>query len=119
MPADQRALAVAQATLTDPASRRPVQAMCSSEGIGIRTLQRAFRKEVGMDFESWRRQVRLMKSIELLVAGGSVKEVAYAIGYQEPSAFVALFRAAFGVTPKAWVLSFGKLSAHSQQLKSS
>jgi len=113
MPVDKRAIAVADAILTDPSSRGSVREMCSSVGIGVRTLQRVFRKEVGMDFESWRRQVRLMKSIELLVAGASVKEVAYAIGYREPSAFVALFRAAFGVTPKAWVLSFGKLNAHS------
>jgi AraC-like DNA-binding protein len=106
MPVDPRALAVAQSTLADPASRRCIQELCISAGIGIRTLQRVFRKEVGMDFESWRRQVRLMKSIELLVAGRSVKEVAYAVGYREPGPFVALFRAAFGVTPKAWVLSY-------------
>ena len=56
-----------------------------------------------MDFESWRRQVRLMKGIELLVAGRSVKEVAYAVGYRQASAFVQLFRKTMGTTPKAWV----------------
>jgi AraC-like DNA-binding protein len=44
-----------------------------------------------------------MKAVELLVAGLSVKEVAYSVGYQEPSAFVALFRKTFGNTPKAWI----------------
>src|SRR2546422_875725 len=83
--------------------RDSLASLCKSVGVGVRTLQRAFRRDIGMDFESWRRQVRLMKAVELLVAGRSVKEVAFLVGYQEPSAFVALFRGAFGDTPKKWV----------------
>ena len=56
-----------------------------------------------MSFESWRRQARLMKAVELLVSGCAVKEVAFEVGYQQPSAFVEMFRAALGATPKAWV----------------
>jgi AraC-like DNA-binding protein len=103
LPKDQRALAVAQAVLANPAIRTSMQSMCASTGVGVRTLQRIFLREVGTDFEFWRRQVRLMRAIELLVSGGSVKEVSFAVGYQNPSAFVALFRGTFGTTPKAWV----------------
>jgi AraC-like DNA-binding protein len=56
-----------------------------------------------MSFEFWRRQVRLMKGIELLVAGRSVKAVAADVGYRQPSAFVELFRQTLGVTPGTWV----------------
>jgi AraC-like DNA-binding protein len=42
-----------------------------------------------------------MKAVELLVSRLSVKEVGFSVGYQQPSAFVALFRATFGVTPEA------------------
>jgi len=59
---------------------------------------RIFRAEVGVDFETWQRQVRLMKGVEPLVGGCSV-----AVGYQEASTFVALFRATFATTPKAWL----------------
>jgi AraC-like DNA-binding protein len=56
-----------------------------------------------MSFEFWRRQVRLMKGIELLVAGRSVKTVAADVGYRQPSAFVELFRQTLGMTPRTWV----------------
>ncbi|HTP88255.1 MAG TPA: helix-turn-helix transcriptional regulator [Bryobacteraceae bacterium] len=102
LPRDPRALAVAQSLMRDPARGTAMHALCAHAGASVRTIQRAFRREVGMDFESWRRQVRLMKGIELLVAGRSVKEVAYAVGYRQPSAFVQLFRKTMGTTPKAW-----------------
>jgi AraC-like DNA-binding protein len=103
LPKDSRALAVAKVVLADPTPRLPLSHLCASAGVSVRTLQRAFRKDVGIDFEHWRRQVRLMKAVEMLVAGASVKEVSFAIGYQEPNTFVALFRSTFGTTPKAWI----------------
>ena len=56
-----------------------------------------------MSFEFWRRQVRLMKGIELLVAGRSVKTISAEVGYRQPNAFVELFRQTLGMTPRAWV----------------
>jgi AraC-like DNA-binding protein len=103
MPGDPRAIAVAQAVLADPARSKTLAALCAESGVGVRTLERLFRKDAGMDFESWRRQVRLMKAVELLVSGQSVKEIAAGIGYRQSSAFVQMFRRAFGTTPKAWV----------------
>jgi AraC-like DNA-binding protein len=50
-----------------------------------------------------------MKAIEILVSGGSVKQAAFSVGYQEPSAFVALFRVSFGTTPKAWISALERL----------
>jgi AraC-like DNA-binding protein len=76
----------------------------------VRTLERIFRREVGAGFEGWRRQARLMRAIELLVSGHSVKEVSFAVGYQHPSAFVALFRETFGTTPKAWISALKRLN---------
>jgi len=70
--------------------------------VSVRTIQRIFRKDIGIDFESWRRQVRLTKAVELLVSGRSVKEVAFSVGYRQASAFVETFRRTFGMTPKAW-----------------
>jgi AraC-like DNA-binding protein len=51
-----------------------------------------------------------MKAVELLIAGSSVKEAAYAVGYHQPTAFVALFKRTFGTTPKAWVSGLERLS---------
>jgi AraC-like DNA-binding protein len=103
LPQDVRARAIADAVSANPAVGQPLAVMCDSAGVSVRTIQRIFRREVGSDFEFWRRQVRLMKAVELLVSGRSVKEVSFALGYHQPSAFVEMFRGVLGTTPKAWV----------------
>ena len=108
-PRDQRANNVAQMVMDNPACPISLKSMCASAAVSVRTLERTFRREVGTDFECWRRQMRLMKAIELLVAGHRVKEVAFAVGYQSAGAFVALFRATFGITPKAWISALERL----------
>jgi transcriptional regulator GlxA family with amidase domain len=110
LPTDYRALAVAQKVIANPADCTPLKSICRSAGISVRTLERVFRKEVGTDFQYWRRQMRLMKAIELLVAGQRVKEVAFSVGYKHPSAFLALFRATFGTTPKAWTSRYARIA---------
>jgi AraC-like DNA-binding protein len=111
LPNDQRAKDVAQQVIENPACPISLKSMCVSAGVSVRTLERIYHREVGTDFECWRRQVRLMKAIELLVAGYSVKEAAFSVGYQHPSAFVALFRATFGTTPRAWISALESLSS--------
>jgi AraC-like DNA-binding protein len=110
LPREARALAVAQAVLAAPSRVRLFADLCGEAGVSVRTMQRVFRKEVGIDFESWRRQARLTKAVELLVAGRSVKEVAFAVGYRQVSAFVETFRRTFGLTPKAWTVWLEKSS---------
>ena len=103
LPEDSRARGVAEAFLANQADAPSLHALCRKVGVSARTVQRTFRFEVGTSFEFWRRQVRLMKGIELLVAGRSVKTVAAEVGYRQPSAFVELFRQTLGMTPRKWV----------------
>jgi AraC-like DNA-binding protein len=74
-------------------------ALARAAGIGQRTLERRFRAETGLGPAAWRRQRGLLTALEKLAAGEPVKAVAAAAGYAAPSAFVAAFRAAFGITP--------------------
>jgi AraC-like DNA-binding protein/quercetin dioxygenase-like cupin family protein len=108
LPSESRALLVARAVLADPAQSKSFARLCTDAGASVRTIQRIFLKEIGTDFESWRRQLRLTRAIELLVAGYSVKEIAARIGYRQPSAFVATFRRTFSTTPKAWMLDLAR-----------
>jgi transcriptional regulator GlxA family with amidase domain len=103
MPHDTRALALAQDTIRVTRQTKPLHSQCRRLGLSVRTMQRIFRREVGIDFETWRRQARLMKAVELLAQGRSVKEVSFAVGYRQPGSFVTLFRETFGTTPKAWI----------------
>jgi transcriptional regulator GlxA family with amidase domain len=99
IPQDPRARAIADAVIDNPGERRSLAILCYSVGASVRTIQRVFQREVGSDFEFWRRQVRLMKAVELLVSGRSVKEVGFALGYRQPTAFVEMFRGILGTTP--------------------
>lgn len=102
LPTDPRALRFAQNSISTLASSALVAEQCRDAGVSVRTMERIFQKEVGMSFEAWRRQVRLMKAIELLVEGCPVKEVAATVGYRQPGAFIELFRNTLGMTPKSW-----------------
>lgn len=111
LPQDSRALEVARRVFAEPAARSSLGDLCQSAGVSVRTLQRIFQREVGLDFETWRRQVRLMRAVELLVEGRSVKETAFMVGYQQPGAFLALFKATFAMTPKAWIADLNRRHA--------
>jgi AraC-like DNA-binding protein len=111
LPLETRALSVAQAVMKDPSKTQTLAALCAGVGASVRTIQRSFRNDIGTDFETWRRQVRLTKAVELLVAGCAVKVVAYSVGYRQSSAFVEAFRRSFGLAPKAWMSALKKLDS--------
>ena len=96
---DPRAKRVALAFESDPADRRPRAAWARFAGASERTLERLFHAEAGMSFGRWQRQVRLMRALEGLAEGRSVTEVGLAVGFDTPSAFIAMFRSAMGTTP--------------------
>jgi AraC-like DNA-binding protein len=115
LPREQRARALADLILRNPAEAKSMATLCAQVGVSVRTIERTFRREVGSDFESWRRQVRLTKAVELLVSGCSIKEIAFKIGYRQSSAFVELFRQTFGTTPKVWISALENLGLPSTQ----
>jgi AraC-like DNA-binding protein len=103
LPREPRALAAAEAVLKNASQGQRMASLCADVGISARTLERLFRRELGTDFESWRRQARLTKAVHLLISGNSVKQAAFGVGYRQTSAFVEAFRRFFGATPKAWI----------------
>lgn len=110
LPSEPRARAIADAIVRNPAERQTLAKMCHAAGASVRTIERIFRREVGSDFEFWRRQVRLMKAVELLISGRSVKETSFVLGYRQPTAFVQMFRGVLGATPGAWVQGVKRLN---------
>jgi AraC-like DNA-binding protein len=103
LPADVRALHVARAVMDSMSECPSLEALCRRAGASVRTIERAFRRDVGTTFEVWRRQLRIIRAIELLSAGHTVKEAAYKVGYRQPSAFVEMFRQILGTTPMTWM----------------
>jgi AraC-like DNA-binding protein len=99
MPRDPRARRVADALRADPGDRRTLAGWGRVAGASERTIERLFRDETALCFGAWRQQARLLAGLERLAAGESVTEVALHVGFEGPSAFIAMFRRAMGTTP--------------------
>jgi AraC-like DNA-binding protein len=96
---DPRARAIAEALEHDPRDRRTLREFGRDVGASERTLQRLFTAETGSTFGHWRTQLRLQHGVIALGQGHSVSTATTTSGYNEPSAFIAAFRSAFGTTP--------------------
>ncbi|MBY8826340.1 helix-turn-helix transcriptional regulator [Sphingomonas colocasiae] len=102
MPADPRLMRIAEALADDPADARALEDWARWTGASARTLSRRFVAETGFTFTAWRQRVRLLRSLEMLATGSPVTHVALDLGFSTPSAFIAMFRQAFGETPAAY-----------------
>ncbi|MEW9548611.1 helix-turn-helix transcriptional regulator [Nonomuraea sp. NPDC050783] len=98
-PRDPRLAAVCAALHRDPADRRTLAALAAGTGASERTLTRLFHRELGMSFPQWRTQLRLHHALLLLADGLPVTAVAHRCGWASASAFIDVFRRAFGYTP--------------------
>lgn len=99
MPQDIRLLRIAQTLSDNPDDGRRLEEWAVWAGMSSRTLTRRFRAETGFSFNEWRQRIRLLRSLELLAAGKPVTAIALDLGYDNVSAFIALFRQIFGTTP--------------------
>jgi AraC-like DNA-binding protein len=91
-----------------PADPRGPEAWGRELGMSGRTLARRFEAELGMSLRSWRRRLRLFKSIELMGGGLSVTQTAMELGYGSTSAFVYAFRSDMGCSPQAYMRGDGR-----------
>ena len=99
LPTDPRLLRVARAVLDDLADERGVEALAAWAGISPRTLARRFIIETGFAPSAWRQRARILRALELLAAGQPVTTIALDLGYDNVSAFIAMFKRVMGVTP--------------------
>ena len=104
---DPRLRPIARALTRDPADPRTLADWAAQAGASARTLARLFRRDTGMTFGQWRQQVRLLAALALLAEGRPVTTVALDLGYDSQSAFIAMFRRAFGVTPGRYFATEG------------
>ncbi|CAH0281513.1 HTH-type transcriptional regulator NimR [Massilia sp. Bi118] len=98
-PRDARAMKAASIARGDPGHLLSLQDIARRVGASDRTLDRLFAAEAGVGFGAWRRNLRLLLALERLANGEPVGLVASAVGYENPSSFVAMFKATFGATP--------------------
>lgn len=99
LPRDPRLQRLVLAWSDAPDDTRPLAAWAADIGMAPRTLARRFLEETGLTLGAWRQQARLMRAQEMLAAGHSVTAAALESGYDNVSAFIAMFKREYGVTP--------------------
>lgn len=86
--------------LRDHLHEARLDGLSSAVGLSIRTLQRRCETELGLSWRDLLREVRMMRSLELLASyGHSVSAVASAVGFARVGAFTTAFTGRFGMTP--------------------
>jgi len=108
MPEDARLLRVARGILDDLADPRGLEAWGEAAAMAPRTLTRRFTAETGFSLADWRQRARLMQAMARLAAGDPVNTVALDLGYDNVSAFIAMFRRALGTTPGRFFTAAGR-----------
>ncbi|MGB0683168.1 MAG: AraC family transcriptional regulator [Magnetovibrionaceae bacterium] len=99
---ERRLKPILDALVASPGDRRTLADWASASAASERTLARLFTRETGLNFREWRTRARLLSALDQLGRGNSVAEVAYDLGYDSPSAFIARFREELGKTPKRY-----------------
>lgn len=98
-PSDPRARRAAELLVTHPDRDWRLDEVSRQAGASKRSLERIFRRETGMTLGRWRQRARLIHSLRLVASGQPVTQVALAVGYRSPSAYVSAFRRVLGATP--------------------
>ena len=99
MPTDRRLRRLAETLIDDPSVRFTIEEWGARVGASNRTLTRLFQKETGMSFVRWRQQLHIGLALQRLASGHSVTNITFDLGYESPSAFIAMFRRMLGTTP--------------------
>lgn len=102
MPSSDLARPIAMALRNNPADKRTLREWGRAVGASERTLAREFVAGTGVPFGRWRTLLRVQAALPMLAAGDPVGRVAYRVGYDTPSAFVAAFRRETGTTPSGY-----------------
>jgi AraC-like DNA-binding protein len=74
--------------------------VAARHGLTGRTLDRHFKRQLGMNFGEWCRRAALLRALAWFAEGRPVTAVALDLGYSSLSAFCAMFKRETGRTPR-------------------
>lgn len=102
---NQKLKIVLDALMSDLSSKHTIDYYASQAFVSSRTLSRLFNKELGMSFGDWKMRLKLMEAVKQLGEKKSVKEIAFNLGYENVSSFIATFKKYFGKTPTNYLIN--------------
>lgn len=108
LPSSPRVRRWALSFIDAPDLKTGISAAAAATAMSRRSFTRHFAQETGMTFAVWQRMVIVHRAIVLLAQGKDVGDIAHQLGYDSVSAFIAMFRAAQGLSPHAFRLVTGR-----------
>ena len=100
--------------LQAPSSALSIDAAAKCVSMSRRSFTRHFSQETGKNFSDWKRMVMVQSAIESLAQGAQVSAIAYDLGYENPSAFIAMFKAMQGVSPGRFLRTHAPFGVRTQ-----
>ena len=88
--------------IKDPSDPRTLAQWAKSLHCSERTLARHFQTRLGISYNAWRQRNTFLAAIRLLDSTCQISEIAWQLGYESVSAFIAMFRRHAGVTPSVF-----------------
>ncbi|MCB0565757.1 MAG: helix-turn-helix transcriptional regulator [Phaeodactylibacter sp.] len=74
--------------------------LCSEMGLSRSQIHRKLKKLTGVSTSAYIRSIRMQKAIELLLDSTlPISEIAFKVGFRDPSYFTRLFTKMYGVPP--------------------
>ncbi|HEY1856326.1 AraC family transcriptional regulator [Acidocella sp.] len=89
--------------IENPGDRRSRAEWASTVAMSERTFDRLVMKETGQPFGRWRQQLQLIIALRNLSGGATVQQVALELGYESTTAFIIMFKKAFGMPPGQYI----------------
>lgn len=103
LPADKGLQVVTRRLLEEPTLQWSIADWAREVGSSPSTLTRRFQRELGMTLGKWRQLLHVQVALRELAQGITVSTIAYDLGYDSPSAFIAMFKRNTGQTPGSLV----------------
>lgn len=102
MPRAEPLARVCAQLVDQPGQAATREQVAARHGMTGRTMDRHFKRELGMNFGEWCRRAALLRALAWFAEGRPVTAVALDLGYASLSAFCAMFKRETGRTPRAY-----------------
>ena len=103
MPKDEKLKKIAKKILQSPEDMSTIETWAKFTGMSLRSFTRHFTEETGLAFTEWRQRVKIYTALKLLSENVSVSDVAFNLGYQNVSTFIAMFKGHMGCSPTEYL----------------
>ena len=102
IPTDKRLMSIFTQLKKHPDLPFTLEEWANKVGASARTLSRLCANEFNQSFSLWRKNIRLVLSLQLLDTQRPIQDIALDLGYSSDSAYIYAFRKLFNQTPSKY-----------------